>query len=241
MYSKVFCAVALLCVLTGCAAATPTPQPALTIWTVNLTPTLGWMTPAINQCARSQPETGVFLREVPVDALDFQNTDISLTWGTVSETTLPVFELGTDQLSVIVHPGNPVDSLAQSQLEQIIQGEITTWQQADVLMDGDIAWWLLPAGDETRRLSEKSLAIQPERNPYAWMAPDADAVVQSVAADPLAIGIVPARWLSDSVKSIQLIGLDTESFTLPILAVTRQQPDTEMTIFLACLQNSLVR
>ncbi len=241
MYSKVFYAAALLFILTGCAAATPTPQPALTIWTVNLTPALGYMTTTINECASAQPETGVFLREVPVNALDFENTDISLTWGTVSETTLPVFELGTDQLSVIIHPGNPVDSLNQSQLEQIIQGEITTWQQTGDPLDGDIAWWLLPAGDEARTLLEKTLAIQPERNPYAWMAPDADAVVQSVASDTLAIGIVPARWLSDSVKSIQLIGLDTESLTLPILAVTRQQPDAEMTVFLACLQNSLVR
>jgi len=229
----------LLVFLAGCAAPAVTLQPTLQVWRVQHTPAIGWMDKSINKCILEQPGAGVFLSEVTAAELDPQEADLSLTWGTAPEEELPVFQLGNDSLTVIVNPQNPLKAVNTEQLNNIVTGKWTNWQQADASLSGEIAWWLLPPGDEARLLLENALQVNLQLNPYAWLAPDPSAVLQSVAADPLAIGVVPSRWVDASVKTVPFEGIEENALTLPILAITRQQPDNELTAFLACLQTSL--
>ncbi len=228
-------------VLVGCASPTPTLQPTLTVWRVQITPALGWLHPAINRCVQADPSTGVFLVEITAVDIDFSAADVTLTWGISPAADLPVFELGSDHLSVIVHPENEITSLTAQQFAAIINGEITTWQQVDAQQIGDIAWWTYPAGDEGLVLLESATGAQPSRNPFAWLAPDAGAVLQSVAQDTAAMGFIPSRWMNGSVKSITIDGLAEEEFTRPILAVTNQAPQPMLTAFLQCLQGEITR
>ena len=239
MSSKLTCFLLLLVLLAGCAAPSSTPQPTLQVWRVQRTPALGWMDDSINQCIREQPGSGVLLSGVTAAELDPLQADISLTWDTVPVEGLPVFQLGTDQLAVAIHPDNPLRVVTSEQFSNIISGKWTTWQQVDESLSGEISWWLLPPGDETRTLLEKTFEADLQMNPFAWLAPDPSAVVQSVAADTLAIGVVPSRWVDKTVKSIPLQGVDGNTLTLPILAIARQQPDSAMTAFLGCLQKNI--
>lgn len=239
MSSRLACFLLLLVLLTGCAVPPSTPQPTLQVWRVQRTPALGWLDDSINQCIREQPGSGVLLSGVTAAGLDPLQADISLTWGTVPAEGLPVFQLGTDQLAVTVHPDNPLRAVTAEQFSNIVSGKWTTWQQVDGSLSGEIAWWLLPPGDETHSLLENMLEVDMQMNPFAWLAPDPPAVVQSVAADTLAIGVVPSRWVDETVKSIPLQGVDRDTLTLPILAIARQQPDSGLNAFLGCLQKNI--
>ena len=193
----------------------------------------------INQCIREQPRAGIFLEEVTTLEINPQLADVTFTWGTVPEGDMPVFQLGSDSLIVIVHPDNPIQSVKADQLGNIGSGKWTTWNQVDGKLSGEVAWWVLPPEDETRLLLENALEADMQANPFAWLAPDPAATVQSVADDPLAIGAVPSRWVDATVKSIAIEDISQDALTLPILAVTRQQPDSELTAFLGCLQKTI--
>ncbi len=231
----------LLILLAGCAAPSSTPQPTLVVWRVQRTPSLGWMDDAVNQCIREQAQAGVFLEEVAIAGIDPLQADITLTWGTVPEGDLPVYQLGSDSLAVIVHPDNPLQAVTADQFSSIASGKWTTWKQVDEILDGEIAWWVLLPEDETRLLLANILGADLQANPYAWLAPDPAAVVSSVAEDPLAIGAVPSRWVNASVKTILLEGIGLDKLALPILAVMREQPGSELTAFIGCLQKSFTK
>ena len=239
MSSRVTWLFVLLVLLAGCAAPASTPQPTLQVWRVQHTASLGWMDATINLCIREQPQAGIFLDEVSSAEIDPQQADVILTWGTVPEGNLPVFQLGSDSLAVITHPENPLQTLTSDQLKNITAGSWKTWDETDNKLSGEIAWWVLPPEDETRLLLEKALEADLQANPFAWLAPDPAAVLQSVADDPLAIGAIPSRWMNASVKSIAVEGISMDTLTLPILAVTRQQPDSGLTAFLGCLQKNI--
>ena len=239
MSSRVAWLFVLLVLLTGCAAPASTPQPTLQVWRVQRTPSLGWIDETINLCIKEQPQAGIFLDEVSTAEIDPQQADLTLTWGTVAEGDMPVFQLGSDSLALITHPDNSIQSLSGSQLKNITSGSWTTWDEADITLSGEITWWVLPPEDETRLLLEKALDSDLQANPFAWLAPDPAAVLQSVADDPLAIGAIPSRWVNASVKSIAVEGISMDTLTLPILAVTRQQPDSGLTAFLGCLQKNI--
>jgi hypothetical protein len=98
---------------------------------------------------------------------------------------------------------------------------------------------MVPSGDEGLDILVKAIGVQPSHNPFAWIAPDAEAVRQAVAENPSAMGFIPTQWLNESVKSISLEGLEETTLTQPILAITPQQPEPQLTSFLQCLQSEI--
>ncbi len=238
-FAKRLICLLLVVLFAGCASSTPAPQPTLIVWNVQITPSLGWMKPILHTCTLQDPEMGVFLLDAAPSEINFQKSDITLTWGKTPAETLPIYELGSDALSIIVNPENGISSLTVEQLTAIIDGEISQWQQIGSPIEGDIAWWTVPSGDEGLEILVSAMGVQPSRNPFAWIAPNAEAVLQSVAVNPSAMGFIPSHWLNESVKSIPIEGTDDNTLTQPILAVTRQQPDQKLAGFLQCLQSEI--
>jgi hypothetical protein len=62
---------------------------------------------------------------------------------------------------------------------------------------------------------------------------------QTLAADPNAIGVLPAGWLNDSVTGLTVRGDNTTPISLPILAAAHTEPDESLSRWLACIQNAL--
>jgi hypothetical protein len=73
-------------------------------------------------------------------------------------------------------------------------------------------------------------------NANALLAPNPAAMFEAIAADPLAVGYIPASWLD---KDIQIITIEVElqdAFTQPILALSVREPEGSLRTYLACLQ-----
>jgi hypothetical protein len=58
-----------------------------------------------------------------------------------------------------------------------------------------------------------------------------------VAADPNAIGFLPAHWLDSSVRAVTIDGLS--SAAQPILALTTSTPKGTTRSWLLCLQSTI--
>jgi hypothetical protein len=236
----------LLAVLTlaACrpAVLTETPIPTQEIWQIHYTPDLNWLGPMMNLCIFQQPGIGLVVNELPAPALDTSQAMVTFRWGSPEKLSgFPVI-VGFDDLNVIVHPENPLQSLSKADLQDIFSGHIHTWSSLKKVKNGlnaDINVWVLPPGDEAQDLFEYALLQGSLANRSASIAPDPEAMRGTIAADRAAIGILPARWLDKSVHAVKISDVKTETLHQPILAIVPIEPPARQKDWLLCLQRSI--
>ena len=111
-----------------------------------------------------------------------------------------------DGIAVVVNPSTSVDNLTKEQLTQIYTGEAADW--ADV--GGDSAPIVVigrEAGSGTRGAFEELLEIE-DKWAYASELDSTGAVVAKVASTPGSIGYVSLDVLDDTVKALNLEGVE---------------------------------
>jgi hypothetical protein len=220
----------------------PTPPVAATpqYWRVQYTPALAWMAPAFNLCIRQQPGYALVVYEKPASALDITQAEITLRLGAASGDAGYQAELGSDDLVVVVNPQNSLQELTGSQVKSIFSGSNRAWSKYSKGNANSIQVWVYPQGNEIRQYFEDALSPI-LLNQAAHLAPDPAAMQQAVAADPSAIGYLPARWVDSSVRPLSISDISAPSLRLPILAITQTEPQGAQKEWLLCLQHSMAQ
>jgi len=106
-----------------------------------------------------------------------------------------------DGIAVIVHPSNPVSELSLDQIKDIYTGKISDWKD----VGGEKGKIVVISRDSSSGTFEtfNELALDKERvRPDALMNASNNAVAQTVARTPAAIGYVGLGYLSSSVKGV---------------------------------------
>ena len=227
--------------IASCQAVTPpvivpTPQ----FWRVQYTPALGWMAPEFNLCIRQQPGYALVVFEKPASSLDITQAEITLRLGAASGESGYPAELGSDDLVFVVNPQNPLQELTGNQVRDIFSGSSRAWSKYSKGDANPIQVWTYPQGNEIRQYFEDSLSPI-LLNQIAHLAPDPAAMQQAVAADPSAIGYLPAHWVDSSVRQLSIPDLSAPSLRLPILAITQTEPQGAQKEWLLCLQHSIAQ
>ncbi len=223
-------------------AADLAPLPTANVASIQITPALRWMVPLLNDCARRAGQ-GIVLDERPTASLAMEQAALVLRWG--ASTDVPPFaaQLGTDRLALVAHPSNPLETLSTAQLEAIYQGALTAW--SEVLPAGstapgeEIHAWAYPAGEDIQDWVDSLALEQPARTSAAFLAPQPAAMLQSVATDPAALGVLPARLLDASVKEVTITGREPSALQSSIVAIGARVPEGALREFLGCVQEAL--
>ncbi len=236
---------------TGCG--TPTLSAASVPVTMNYTPALRPFGPVFQTCAQLQPGLSLLVNELPVDHIESLPADILLTWGEAGVSGRTAYQTGEEELVFIVHPSNPVTSISSGQLASILSGKTSTWGAflqpdcpdcpADApdrpLSGSPIQIWTYPSGVESLA-ALSGIPGGAQMPPFQTrMAPDPDAMRQSVSIEHTGLGFIPRRWLDGSVKILEVSGLPAGAGRLPILAYTANSSLPGVNSFIACLQQVL--
>lgn len=160
-----------------------------------------------------------------------------LVWGGAVPDGWSAFELGTEKLAVIVNPANPAQSISSAGLTLVFSGEILDWDYLGQA-PGPLTAWSLPAADESASVALAG-GIVLASGDQLRLAPAPAELRAAVAADPSAIGLLPARFLDDSVRELVIDGLDPAALSAPLLALTPQEPQGALRAWLGCLQAKL--
>lgn len=110
-----------------------------------------------------------------------------------------------DGIAVIVHPGNPVNGLTKDQIKGIYTGKISNWKE----VGGKNAKIVVISRDSSSGTFEtfNELALEKERvRPDALMNASNNAVVQTVAKTPDAIGYCGIGYISGVIKAVPVDG-----------------------------------
>ncbi|MGD9050091.1 MAG: phosphate ABC transporter substrate-binding protein [Anaerolineae bacterium] len=115
--------------------------------------------------------------------------------------------IARDGIAVIVHPDNPIDGLGLLQLQDLFSGRVYEWQA----MGGTPAAGLVQVvsreeGSGTRSAFEALVLQDLDVTSLAVVAPSSRAVVENVAAHPLAIGYVSMGHVTPNVKVLKIEG-----------------------------------
>jgi DNA-binding transcriptional LysR family regulator len=215
----------LLCLLlfvTACGAApVDNPSPTLTVIKVYATAaTQSWQTELFG-CATKQ--------SVALVLSDPGSADIVLRIGEPQNLSMPAFQLGWEEIVVIVNKAHSFAQLQTEQATQLFTGEISAWSQINPSETGPVQVWVFAPEDDTQQVFAKTLAGKPIVS-SARLATSPAEMSQAIANDPNAVGILSRHWKTGNVSDVYVAA------SAPVLAITRSEPQGVVKDLLACLQ-----
>jgi len=116
-----------------------------------------------------------------------------------------VTKVAIDGVALIVHPENNDTLLAVSQLKDIFTGKITSWKQLNAKSGlGDITIVFDNNNSSTARYVIDSINNKQPLPPKAFASKSNPALVDYVANNPNAIGVLGVNWISDFDDSVAI-------------------------------------
>lgn len=224
--------------LTGCAPQ-PTAAPAATpkILQVETTSGLDWLRTEMAECVQQSQGLSLSVQTIALPEQSLNKADFLIRWSDQPVAEGLAFELGQEKLAVIVHPDNPLETIDLSMVKDIYYGQVTEWPGIDTTPGESIHPWVFPADSEAQALFEQVVISNTQIIRTAKIAPSPAAMLEAVGDDPQSIGILPARWLDETVKPIEIIGYTKDNLTMPILAITSIEPTGLTRDWLLCVQD----
>lgn len=222
-------------------AAVPVTQPPPSLLTVQASFALQPLADDFHSCAGELIDTALIVQDTPAAAVNLDEAAIGLRWGLHDQPDYFAAEIGHEELAVIVHPNNPVEEISLEELQAIYLGAQTQPPFNEWMP------WAYPKGDDVQQVFESAvLQNRPPDSSVIHLAPDPAAVLEAVAANPGAIGYLPARWLAAvdeeqaaSVKALSVKDLEAGQFRRPIVAMSRSEPNGPEKDWLLCVQDRL--
>lgn len=224
------------------AAAIPT-LPAQVIWQAQLTPSLRWLGPLLNQCTRELPTVGLLVSESTIREMSTAQADFSLRWGEPSAGAGAAFILGQIEWVFVVHKSNPVTEITKADLARLFSGEVSGWSDLKeckgcAAMSIRAVPYIYAVGDDARTGFDLLFPAQPARPATAILAPDAQAVADAVRKETGALGFIPASLVDSNLKRLNVTGSGS-SMRVPLTVIINGEASAEQKAWLVCLQTRL--
>lgn len=147
--------------------------------------------------------SGVGIKQAGEGLVDIGNSGRKPTDDEVTKHGLKVFRWALDGVGVVVHPGNPVQSLGKDQLKQVYAGAIDNWQALGG-PDKAINLYTRDEASGTRDVFWSKALDKGEIHARANVVPSNGAMKTAVANDPYAIGYVSVGHIDATVAPVAL-------------------------------------
>ncbi len=214
---------------------------------------LSWLLPAMSVCTDSIPGLAIVTHEaLPKKVITADQ--IYFKWGPPEDVSSTAYEIGTEQLALIIHAENPLTSLSPDMVRQIYSAQLRTW--GDLFVECPDCFSSQPAEDfqehivdlygyanqsEAQRFFEAIFfEVSHTPNSSIQVMPDSATMVTEVAENPYSIGFLASRFISKDVKRVTIAGdFDLSLLSSPILAITSDDLTETTQTWLACIQEVL--
>lgn len=237
--------IGLILLLTACGTpAESTPMPTLLAFNVIYPPTLQPWADRLAVCAADTALFALYFKPSAAQQPDILSNDVVLEWGQPTQARVDshLFQVGFEQLVVVVNKENPLSQLSSDELSSIFSGQLTKWEN---LTSQPVQVWVFPEGEPTRTIFDQAVIPTRSAAPQAMLAPDSAAMLNAISSDVNSIGYLPASFVktadSSLVGKVKIIQLDPtleKQLDQPIIAITRNDPRGYQRQLLVCLQKS---
>lgn len=163
------------------------------------------------------------------DYIDVQNTNMAMRIGEPAVLTVPAYQIGTEEILVIVHPQNPVTRIDASQVSAIFSGQVTSWRAFEG-SNAPVQVWVFPAGEDVQQIFEQNVLDGLAVVSTARLAATPNEMSRAVADDVGAVGILPRHWKAGNVSDVFVVA------SVPVLALLPPEAPEVLEEIAACLQ-----
>ncbi len=201
-----------LVLLAACSRATPTP--ALNRVRLYATPsTQAWLDEAF-VCAE---QAGAVIERVsdPVQA------DVMLRIGEPPLLASPAYQIDTEEVWIVAARQSSLQNLTLEEARRLFAGR----------GDPSIQIWAYAADEDVQRVFDQVVMSGRGVPPSARLAAGPQHMLEEISRRPEAVGILPRRWASGEVRALYVIP------AVPVLALTRSEPQGALQALLSCLQS----
>jgi len=183
-----------------------------------------WLS-AVYDCAGKTP---IFTEQRAAQYFD-PSADIAIRLGKPEQLRTPAFEIGIEEIVVIVHAQNPVTEIGVTEVRELFTGRIRNWSQLGG-PDASVRVWIYASGEDIQQIFEAVVIQGGTVTSLAQLATSPDEMDQAIADDVNAIGILPRSWKVENVQEVYVAA------TVPVLAIIPSEEHGVTAELLACLQ-----
>lgn len=180
----------------------------------------------LNACAGDRTVNAV-LRAA--NLIDLQSGEVAMEIGTSPGGNSKAYQIGSEDLIVILNPRNPVKSLTAGQVRGLFTGLITSWEAVGGL-EAPVVVWVFPPGEDLQQFFMTTFLAGSAITSNARLATSMADMRQEIASNGDAVGILTRRWTTDDLSTAYTIT------GLPVLVLTQGEPQDTIQGLISCLQ-----
>lgn len=221
----IYCALlGLLVLLTSCSPTPPAAIPeAITVqYTAAAQP---WLKD-LYDCAGVNT---VIAELRAANYLEFNHNTMSIRIGEPVFLTAPAYQIGSEEIVTVVNPQNQIGDLAAENVRSIFSGRITRWDELGG-KKAPVQVWVFASGEDLQQVFDAQVMGRMPVTSHARLAASPQEMINAIAADSNAIGILTRRWMESNVREV------FTSASVPVLALTSSEPQGTIQALISCLQ-----
>jgi hypothetical protein len=209
---RIFLYLLLLAFLLAACVPTETPSPDVEIVDVYATlATQPWL-PGVFACAPA----GTAIRV----ANDTINADISLRLGEPELLVVPTYQIGTEEILVVIQRQSPLQNMTVEEVRELFAGR----------GDPSVQVWVYASGDDVQQVFEQAVMQGRSVTSLARLAISPQHMSDTLNNGPNTVGILPRHWKAGDSRFVYTIP------DVPVLALVKEEPQGAMQAIIACLQ-----
>ncbi len=160
---------------------------------------------------------------------DPQTAELTLRLGLPDLLTSPAYQIGMDDVDVIVPSQNGLDKLTVDQVHAIFLGQVADWKDLGGT-DEPIQVWTYAQGVDIQQIFEQYAMNGQRVTPSARLAVSAKNMLDSVVKDASSIGFLPRSLETKDVRAVYKVA------SMPVLALLKPFSGVRTKGLVACLQ-----
>ena len=206
------------CLLSACAPATAAVTPQL----LNVYVTSAAY-PRVSDLYSCAPPSIVISLSDPASA------ELTIRLGEPAPLTTPAFQVGSEDILIVNDAQAGVGALTLDQVQQLFSGRAANWKEVGG-NDLPVQVWTFSSDEDIRQIFDRSVMNGQPVTSLARLAVSSQAMSDGVGNTPGSIGYLPRRWKAGNTREA------LKAVTVPVLAITRTQPQEPLRQLISCLQ-----
>ena len=151
---------------------------------------------------------------------DPSSADIILRVGEPEFLASPAYQIDTEDILIVTHRQSPVQNLTLEEARALFAGQ----------GDASVQVWVYTSEEDVQIVFDQFLMEGRSVIPTARLAVNPQQMSDTLVSELNTIGILPRHWKAGGVRDVYLVA------TVPVLAITQNEPEGVIKKLLACLQ-----
>jgi len=151
---------------------------------------------------------------------DSSIADIILRVGEPEFLAAPAYQIDTEEILIVTHRQSPVQNLTLEEARALFAGQ----------GDSSVKVWVYASEEDVQVVFDQFVMEGRSVRPAARLAVNPQQMSDILVKEVNTVGILPRHWKVGDVRDIYLVA------TVPVLAITQNEPEGVIKELLVCLQ-----